>query len=457
MAVAIDKRFQFSLKPSAPRGKRYTQVLKSIGNNSVSGYAMGDTVQIFIPPVANQVFDGSSAFLKFQIKLVQKATGAVTTGQTAELDYTASSIIRSIDIYHQSGAHLESIDRFNLLQNIIYDVSLSKDELRGLSASVGSADYSADADGTNRKGFKHTFSTAAAGATETNETATYTFTVPLMCGLFGLSEKMFPVYKLNSALRLDIKLDTQDYAFVISSKTNASVTATIVNPELHLDFIELEKSVIDAMESVYSGQDLVIATTSYHTYETTIANGTTGNWNWLVPTQAMSAKSALAVFRPLSSTGVSTAYTQSVFANPLITSGSRFCLNAGGNRIPNGHLNTDKDNDVSQYFAELQKAQHSIWDLNANGSINRTAYLSAYNVDNTSSPATSAFIVGLNLDQQLKCSDILLTGYDLSKSTLHAEANFGTAIDGEPTTMDLFIYHDLLYVIDANGSVTTKF
>jgi hypothetical protein len=51
--------------------------------------------------------------------------------------------------------------------------------------------------------------------------------------------------------------------------------------------------------------------------------------------------------------------------------------------------------------------------------------------------------------------DVVLSGLDLSKVSSYLEANFTTAVTGDQT-VDTFVYHDMLIVIDQNGIVSAK-
>lgn len=450
MATAITRQLNYSLKPSAPRGIRTKRVIPSIGSNPSAGIAMGETIIFNLPAgLANTVMDGQTAFLKFTVNIVSVASAAAN--HTVSLDYTASSVIRSLSVYGPGGALLEQIDRYNTLSTVLYDIQTTQADQFGLSSLIGSS--SADTlVATNRLGVSIAQTHAVAGTVTTNNV----FSVPLISSIFQLQDSYFPLYACADDFRIEITLDTQTNAFVIPATGNiTSTTVTIVNPEIHVDYITLEPAVIEQMQSVYAGRDLVIHSSTYHTYETTIPDQTAGVYNSILPCKAMSAKSLLATFRPLGTTGVAAGYTQSARTNPFLGALSTWNLSVGGLRMPQRPITVAKASDVSEFFAEAQKAMHALSDLQMSGCVSRTGYTSATTVAVGDAPNTRAFYLGLNLNQIRGQNDSILSGLDMSKATSMHEANFVTGISGLQT-LNTFVFHDILLVVDSNGMVTSK-
>jgi hypothetical protein len=170
----------------------------------------------------------------------------------------------------------------------------------------------------------------------------------------------------------------------------------------------------------------------------------------------MSAKSLLTVFRNYDTTGVAEGYALSTFTNPFYGAGSHFVLDVGGVMIPNNRINVRIDGDISEFWSENQKAQHALWDLEANGCLSRTCYTSEADIEVTDTPNSHGFILGVNLDQQVHQSEVLLAGLDTSKATSYLQANFATAITGNPCTVNSWVYHDCLLIIDQFGGLTAK-
>eukprot|EP00952_Eustigmatos_sp_NYUAD-ZCMA_P013531 53580-Eustigmatos_ZCMA.PRE.1 len=292
--------------------------------------------------------------------------------------------------------------------------------------------------------------------TGNTDTQYFSFAIPIISSLFALSESHFPTYATSDDLRLHFVFDTQINAFYIPTVANSTVTVTVLNPELVVDFIELEPSVIQAMSSAYSGGDIVLHANTYHNYETTITSGTTGTLDTILFSKVMSAKAIFTSFRNLAVTGVQAGFTQSSRLNPFLGALSSWNINAGGIRIPQRPIQSYKANDVSEFFAELQKSLHALFDTKMNGQLARDCYTSTTAPTVSDLPVTRGFLAGINLDMLKGSSDHILSGLDLSKVTTYLEANLSTAISGL-VTVKSFILHDTLIVIDALGNVTSKY
>lgn len=451
---AIVKEQQYSLKPSAVKAKRYTREIPSLGGTA-STYNMGDTAVFYLPAgLAGNFMDGQTAYLKFTISN-SIVSGVGGTTPAFACDYTGSSIVRNLSIYGSGGALIEQIDRYSTLANCLYDAQLTGSALCGLSPMIGSnnQDY-ATANATFRTGRNLAATVTASTTTVQN----YTLCVPIISSLFTLSEKYFPIYACSSDdIRVEIQFDTQVNAFVASGTNITSQTATIFNPTIVVDYIEVDDMAMGQIQSLYSGRDLVVHSTSFHTYESTIASTTSGSFTQIIPSKVMSAKNMLFTWRNLPTTAVAAGFTQSARLNPFLGALSTFNLNLGGLRVPNKPITVQKASDVSQFFAELQKAFHGFGDLRLGSLLSNTGYTSLTDPAVTDAPQTVSFLAGINLDQFRGQSDVLLSGMDLSKITTYYEANYITATANEIVTVDAFVHHDVLLIIDANGSLTVKF
>lgn len=138
--MSIVKEAQYTLKPESVRVKRYQRLLPSLANNPNTGYSMGDTIVFYLPGgLPNTLMDGKTAYLRFTLNLNVAAAGGnlLANAQACAFDYTASSIIRRLDIYGPGGALISSVDRYNTVMNALYDITHSQSELIGLSTLVG--------------------------------------------------------------------------------------------------------------------------------------------------------------------------------------------------------------------------------------------------------------------------------------------------------------------------------
>lgn len=455
MSQAITKQMNYTTKPSAPKGRRFTRSLNSLGNNPSSGYSMSDEITFYIPAGnANQVWDGQTAYLNFILQLQLTAGGGdvAANAQSVRFDYTASSIINRIDVYGSGDQVIETISNYAALANLLYDTQLSQSDAIGLSTMIGTT----DGDGTvanNRLGVSLTNS---ATVTDGNTgTTSFEFSIPILSSVFALSEKYFPAYLCSSDFKVVITLNSQAHAFVIPVVNNSTVVCKILNPQIKIDYIELDPSAIQQMNSVFSGGEVVLHSSSYRNYTTTIADATSGSWNAILPAKQMSCKAIFTIFRTIGTTGVAAGYTQSSRTNPFTGASSWFAYQIGGERYPQKPLQSNVSSGVSEFHSELSKALHAYGDLQMNGVLSRQCYTSASTVAANNLPSIRGFAIGLNTSQVRGADDVILSGLDLSKVTTYLEANFTTAIAGQQT-VDTYLYHDMLIVIDQNGNVSSK-
>lgn len=453
---AIVKEQQYSLKPSAVKAKRYTREVPSLGGTA-STYNMGDTAVFYLPSgLANTFMDGQTAYLKFTIVNTIVATGVGTPSMAT--DFTGGSIIRSLNVYGSGGALIESIDRYGALANILYDAQMTASAIHGQSPLIGSLDQ--DYTTANLRKGRDLNTTGAQTAGAGTEYQYYTLCIPIISSIFNLSEKHFPIYACSADdIRIEIQFDTAVNAFVIPSGVAniTSQTPSIFSPTIVVDYIEVDDMAMNQIKSLYAGRDLVVHSTSFHTYESTIQNSTSGSYTQIIPSKVMSAKNILFIWRNLSITGVATGYTQSSRLNPFLGALSTFNINLGGLRVPNKPITVNKANDVSQFYAELQKSFHGFGDLRLGSGMGQLGYTSKTSPLVGDAPYKCSFVAGINLDQFRGQSDVLLSGYDMSKVTTYYEANFVTATPAMIVTCDAFVHHDVLLIIDANGSLTVKF
>lgn len=467
---AIVKEAQYTLKPESVKVKRYTRVIPSLGNNPSSGYAFGDTVIFYLPcGLANQVMDGSTATLRFTATQRLTATDTCNTNTTwCGFDYTAASLIRRIDIYGSGGSLISSVDRYNCLLNNLYDLSHSGSEMCGLSPLLGNnqtlygnvlnngGTTTVVTNEISRRSF--TLANTSLLTSGTSTTSLQTFSIPLISPITSGIDKYLPIYALNDDIRIEIILDTQINSYhATTASSSFSSSYAMLNPSLIVDYLEIDEMAINQMKSIYAGRDLVLHAEDWHTYETTVASSTTGQWNTILPCKVMSAKMALFNWRRLGTTGATQAgFALSSRTNPFTGAGSTFNLNIGGNRVPQRPITVNVASGITEFFTELKKAQHALNHVEFTGNMSTLGYTSSETVAVGDFPNQRAFVAGINLDTLRGQSDVLLSGTDLSKVTTYIEANYVTNIVGDQT-LNTFVKHDTLLVIDPNGTLVSKF
>lgn len=468
--VVLPKKANLGMKPSAPKARRTRRIFPSIGNNPSSGYTLGtDTITHYVAGgQANQLFDGSTAYLRFTLAytITAGSGGSVPAGFGLELDYTGLCIINRLDIYHGSQL-IESVSRLNLLANLLYDNCHCQSDLFGLSSQIGSMGNGDMVQTNNRRGTQMILPTTGSGlAANGSTTLYYNFCVPILSSIFCLSNSLFPSALLNDDIRLDFVLEPQNTAFVqTGTATNvASSVVKVYNPELSLDYIDVEPTAMEAILNTFRGHDCMLSSTSYHLYETQLQQNVAGGWNSILPCKVMSAKAYFAVFRDLGTTANPSNpgyWTLASRINPFYYKLSSFNLNIGGTRYPQRPITTTQDANIEEYAVETQKAFHSLWDTQYSGSINRIGYIS--NNYSTATvipyelPCYRAFMIGINLDNFKNQTDTMYTGIDLSKVSTYMEGNIGGVATPVTSTVSSFVLHDIILHIDPYGNLSSKY
>lgn len=462
---AISKEMNYSLKPSAVKCSRITRIITAVGNSATEGFATGqDTIIMYIPAGTPRTFlDGKSAYLKYTLGVNATTAAAQAAGvHSVFFDYGGWSPIRRIDTFGSGGQLISSIDRYNTLMNCLHDTFYSQGDLAGLSSQLGTnemrvADATTNYFNQARTGGR-TYTNKTAVNTTTATTTYGTVSIPLMTELFGLSEKYTPVGLLSDDIRIEIVLDTTAAAAVVPTLADWTTNSIrIINPQLFIDYITVEDDAAMAqIVGAYGGQQVVIQSTTFHEYETTIPTGTTTNFTTILPCKAMSARYFLGTFRQLAISNVAAGYTQSAFSNPFATATSNFNLSLGGVLVPQTPITAAITGDISQFFASLQSCYHAMGSILANGQLTKTGYASTDALlVVTDLPAVRAFQVGIPLDTLRQNTDVMLSGVNLSGITSYINCNFALATTGL-YTLSSWVYHDILLVINPDGTLVSK-
>lgn len=468
---AITSQMNYNLMPTSVRCSRNRRVITSIGNSSVSGYAVdgSQTISWYLPMSQPSTFmDPKSASLKFQLSGTGQFTAAkAALAVTATPDYGAWCWIRRIEIYSGNGQLLESIDHYNTLQNMLADCFYSQSDHQGLSTDYGTneGDQAQNVYTLARTGTKNVTNVTAFTAATVGTSAFGTFSIPLTTGFFNLAEKLFPCYAVGSDIRVDIIVDFTANAFVLDENDSTGWQWLIVNPEIHIDYITVEdQSAMAQIASTYQNNQIVIQSTTFHNYELTIPTSTSGAAQYIIPSKVMSAKYYLACFRQLGVMSNVLYPTNSVFSNPFYGNASSFQLSLGGVLYPQQQLLTRIDGDVADYHEQLQNCFHAQGALLCNGTTTRTGYKStnaAINAANTLGtgadiPAYRAFILAASLDVLRGQSNTMLSGVNLSGITSYANFYFATATTAI-YTVEQYINHDILFIINPDSTVVSKY
>lgn len=456
MATSITSGVNYALKPTSVKCARKTVTIPASNKTTFSPQ---DTAIFYLPSLRNHVMDGKSAYLKFKL----------TPTTTGRIDVSAHSLIDRIMTFAAGGQLISDIQAYRVLATELLDLQMSQSEKVGLSTMLGTEDTlfdptaAAAAFGTANQPTAAEVAALVPNANRRGKaiiTATeYSFAIPLCHPLFSLSEKYWPCFAMSDDTRLEITW---------SSVTDALVTCTnytLSNPEIVVDFISFDDSVLPLIQQTYAGRDLIISSQDYRYYSSVLAAGTAGNVSQIIPAKQMSARLALFGFRP-AITQATGAYSTGSRVNPMWTSGDQFSLNVGGQRLPQKPITTSTTGQFPSYFAATQAALGALTSLEMNGNIH-TTYYNKYPANTTYSATTSsfqnAFVLGINLDNLRGEGHNQNSGTDLSRVTTYWEAYIAvnpTNPDSNTTTsvtVDCHILYDCLFVVDGStGNVSLK-
>lgn len=452
MSVALTSNVNYQLKPTSVKCHR-KQIVIPCSNKS--SFTAGESAVFYLPSLANHVLDGRSGYLRFTVAI---------TGN-GYLDNSAQSFIDRIQTYGSGGQLISDIQEYAVLAAMMTDLQLSQSEKIGLSSTLGTEDeYLTATAGTianigaitaaeinallpnvNRRGM-----TLADGSS-------YTFCVPLIHPIFSLSEKYFPSFALADDTRLEITWNTVLKALV------ASTAFTLTNPEILVDMIEFDSSVFPMIQATYAGSELIVPTQDYHYYSSQIASGTSGNISQIIPAKQQSARAMFFAFRP-AETQATAGYAVSSRVNPFYAVGDQFNLNIGGSKVPQHPIRTRVASNHAEWFASTQTALHAFNALDMNGLLHRTFYGATSASGGHSAGATSyknGFCLGVNLDSLRGQGETQNSGISLANLTTYYEGYLANAPKttgnaNESVSVDCFLLHDSLMVIDASGNMSVR-
>lgn len=447
--ATISSKAKYDLKPTSVAVNRKTLNISASNNTT---FSPGDVSVFYLPALQNNLLDPWSQYLRFT---------ATITG-TGHIDNTAHSFIERIMTY-QSGNLLDDLQNYSVLANALVDASLSQSEKIGVSPMLGSEDTYFDPTQIDIGGDIISVAEWNSGLPNANRigqgvanATSYTFCIPIIYFLGTLAEKYIPVFAMSDDFRVEITW---------SSALKALVSATgftITNPEIVVDYLEVSPAVISLIQSTYKGRDLVIACQSYKTYTSSIPTSTSGSISQIIPCKVKSARMAMFSFRP-ANTQVVGSYAVSSRVNPFWSSGDQFLLNIGGSNVPQQPIRTRVAGEFSQYYASLQSAFHSLQHLDMNGSLSRS-YFQTFSGTNGYNEDTNAyrngFLTAINLDSYQNQGDLSNSGMDLSGLTSYWQGFIGNEARtaggaSQAITVDTFILHDKMMIVNAMGQVMT--
>lgn len=478
--MALPSNAQFSTKPTSVKIDRRSHVLPTLNKREyTSNTAYGETMIWYLPSLANTVMDGSTGYLRFTVNILNNTGEAVTY----RLDQGGWSLFSSVRAYGAGGSLIEEITDYGLLYNALVDCSVDQSSKMGLSTAWGTEDtlstlrstqpagalpnsgnagveYTALAiSSNNRTGYSF-------GAIADGGSVSATFCIPILSALFALSEKVWPAYAFQDDTRFEIQLQTVAQALFCSANpaANNGTTLTVSNPEIVVDYLHMTPESMAQIQSFYANSDLVLHATSYRSYQSTLAQASTGNIQTILPAKLVSVKALYQTFRPQAHTTAYNAYSLSSRVCPFSSSTDRFSVNCGGESVPQHGIQTYIANNFDMFFMELQKSFHALNIMAIDGSLTRTMYnvnAQAFGAKPAPSDTTESyqngFLLGVNMDSVIRSSELVLSGRDVSKITTYLEYRLSAPGPAYALTVNTFLYHDILFIVGQDGSCTARF
>lgn len=409
-SIAIPSHMRFGLRPPGPKVRSYTSVFTS--QNSSYSCSQSSSARIDIPALGSSVIDTQQSALRLR---------ATVTVADAQLDFTAASLIRSIQVYSQGqGNLLESIDNYGLLNNLLYSVVGDMQSCEyGLSVLVG-----------------HSETQPRQGAVITAGTSRE-FYLPMTSILGLFSERVLP------AVGYTLVIQFQD--------TNIAVRAS-AQPTIVIDNLAYVASIHDLGADLYSaltmssGGTVLIPATSYRSFEASTT--TSSSQSIQVGVRASSIKGFIGCFRRSDTLTLPTSRSLSDTQSGGTLSSYQFRL--GSELKP-----ATPPQSYAAFFYELQKAYHAL-STNVPGMIDYTGFTrnAAWSTDTLN--AFGAFALGLDLEEAARHkTDSSLSGYNnTSGQNVFVDFTWGNAV---ASSFNIFAHIDTVLSVTGQNTVVAQF
>lgn len=444
---AVPEEISYSLKPTMVKSNKLRSVIYP--TNKGANYSPSGQVVFNIPNLANSYLIGNELYFKFQVTYT---TSSTTTDSTINVDNNASSFIQKIEIFGSDGALLESINQYNDLFACVADMAYTFGDRTGIMSNfMGFEDLvSLNANNDLRQGQSLTVTHNAGGTGN----VIYTYCVPLLTGLFGLSEKLLPVWKLSGEIRVEITL--ADNATPIVDVTNGANDSWVFSDaQLVAEYLQIHDSSL--IQSI-TPDTVVLHASSWRTFTNTITTSYTSGSYTTLPVSFRGSSAKAVLFSPRNN---NTSSTGSYTIGSRVAIASDFQLNVGGVLYPAKKLSCTTTS-MAEYAIELVKVFSALSDTKSYNASLPLSYYTAYTGTSGTTYKTAGsgykngHLFGLNLESADMKSDRILSGLDMRTALSFLQY---TAIATPDATVNLnaFVLHDILFLIDASGRITSKY
>jgi hypothetical protein len=407
MSIVLPKELRYSdVLPSLPAGvQNLEQYLSPINGSSFSCATAGTIIQIDLPSRGYAVPD--SFYIKYKYTIVStgeskmRATPVYTPLQKLETIFGSQTV--------------ESINNYNVVQNLIVNTTLNVAMKYGLQSSYG---FRCDNDVTP------SLESFDGRHCENNEVGS--FAAPLSC-LLSNSDKLVPLGFMPS-VRIQITLDSINNIFCSaqSAITADAVTgtpaaaATILPNDFIISEFQLCYTMLDLGPDIDNivrsmGDKLLIKSQSFTNSTSTVAQGTNGSIELVYSQRLASIKS---LFLLNSSTSIN-----GIFDSFDITTAGDYQFSIAGKYFPQRPINASVGK--NGILMELKKAVGSLMDKHNNFSINSIEFNRVIGSSSTLIAPAKCYI-GINTEL-MPSNGVLLSGTSTQSSPITVRINITTA------------------------------
>lgn len=420
--MSVSDSLVYAPKPSAVSGSKYRQNLPSYNK---AEFNPGEVIMLNIPcGRRGQFLNQRMSYLKFKVTSTDAAATSIQ-----QLDYSASSFIARLELFHGSNL-LEQIHDYGLLYSLWQDMTADE------SASLYTGSILEGMDpATERTGIQ-----LAGGASKV-------FCVPLLSGIAGvLQSKFLPTGDMVAGdLRLELTLANANVPVLKATVATGQPanTATegkwkVSDVELMLEYVELNSEAA-RMISAQNAGGYMISFDSFANFASTVEAGAT-NMNTLIPARYSSLKTLFTVIRLQGEQIKFDAKTVTSRCNPFGETGQWYYSIAGKN-VPTTPVKTSVE-----AYAELQKALHAF------GAVSATSLL-----DSKSWPLATGgtFIIAADLETLAHKSKLTESGVNTLTANTHLIGQF-TGQQTAALHVSTFAHYDAILIIQ-NGVASVQF
>jgi len=293
-----------SLDNSLPTdAKSYSVRIQPSNLSSIASptYATSATGALDLPfPSQQLIFDlpcGSSpsshldhrfTTLNFRATLAITSTGGTTAFSACNLRSNANSFFDNMRVIGSSGAVLEEIAEYGIVNDTLIALQLANSDRDGLATQYGFLSTT----GIDSQG--HTFPILNGRTAGNAETEIHSYSVPVLSSVCGILADKCPNLGRTSRMQLVFQTTNVLPITVITGTGGTSTfTITLSDFSLGLEYVDIGLSALSMLDQTLVDGKAYIHGTTYRVATATVPAGTTGNQSSLIGIRASSVKSLI--------------------------------------------------------------------------------------------------------------------------------------------------------------------